>query len=396
MREKWLTIIILAAVGLVLVTFLVVFEVRASEVAVHRRGGRVLRAINAGDKEEAGWYFKLPWPIDKFKNYDKRVHVLDGKLAETALSDNRHVIISMYAGWRIIDPVKFENTLRGDEKAAEITLKQKIQDATSQTVGKFTLDNLVSADAKKLKFHEIEQSITDTVHEAVQLGDYGVDICSFGIRRIAIPEQTTERVFERMRSERRAYATEYRAAGDRIRTEKIEEAKTKREETIADAMAEGKRLRSAGEEAEAQYFSTFAKAPDLANFLRGLEALAKIAEEARNNRQPITFVVDLNTPPFDLLGQGRALKDYLAAERAAELTGKIADVLVQALSEGGEGSSAERGANSLDAGGLLRRLQRVSARTNDPELAVFVGQVESLVTEDVRQAEGSPEGVVLE
>jgi len=353
MKEKWPTIVVLVAVGLVLLTFLVVFQVRANEMAVHRRWRQVLRVINAGDRQDAGWYFKLP----------------------------------MYAGWRITDPVKFENALKGDEKVAQITIRDKIQDATSQTVGKFTLDHLVSTDPEKLKFAEIEQCITDLVHEGVQEGDYGVDICSFGIRRIAIPQETTEKVFERMRSERRSYATQYRAEGRRIKTEKIEEAKTVREKTIADAIALGKRLRSEGDEAEARYFSTFAKAPDLANFLRGLEALSKIAEEAKKNNQPITFVIDTKTVPFDLLEQGAGGTGYLAEEEAAELTAKIADALLEALSEGGS-SGSDVPPPSAEV--LLRRLRGVSERTKDPKLAMFVDCFESLVSKEVTpQAEGS-------
>jgi len=390
MKEKWPTIAVLVAVGLVLLTFLVVFQVRANEMAVHRRWRQVLRVINAGDRQDAGWYFKLPWPIDTIEKYDKRVHVLDGKLAEMALSDNRHIIISMYAGWRITDPVKFENALRGDKKVAQITVRDKIQDATSQTVGKFTLDDLVSTDPERLKFAEIERCIMDIVHEGVQEGDYGVDICSFGIRRIAIPQETTEKVFERMRSERRSYATQYRAEGSRIKTEKIEEAKTRREKTIADAIALGKRLRSEGDEAEARYFSTFAKAPDLANFLRGLEALGKIAEEAKKSNQSITFVIDTKTVPFNLLEQGAAVTGYLAEDEAAELTAKIADALLEALSEG-ELSGSDVPPPSAET--LLRRLRGVSERAKDPKLAAFVDCFESLVCQEVTQAE---EGAALE
>jgi len=373
-REKWPTIAVATAAGLVLLTYLVVFQVRVNETAVHRRGGSVLRAINAADKDEAGWYFKLPWPVDTVTKYDKRLHVLDGKLTETELSDNRHVIISMYAGWQISDPVEFEKTLGGDMKTAEKKLKDIIFDATSQAVGKVSLDNLVSTDSSKLKFDDIEKEITTTVRSATEASGYGVGICSFGIRRIAIPEETTKEVFKRMRRERGVHAEQYRAEGNRIKTEIIEKARSESEQIIADAMAEAKRIRGEGEAEEAKFFETFAKAPDLAIYLRRLESLTKIADAARENGQPITFVIDTKTEPFTVL-QGEPTQGQYATTPSAHeadvaaLLRQLREIARQALKNGqSPPSGIGTGGQPLDA---LKRGKDESASSEqlDPGVA---------------------------
>lgn len=304
MREKWPTIVICAIVAVLLLAYVFTFQVSVSQVAVHYRLGAPLRTINAGAQEESGWYLKLPYPIDAIEPFDKRVRVLDGKLTETQLKDNWDVIISMYASWRVVDPVKFRQSLRGDEELAERALKEIIHNETSQTVGQITFDNLVSADTTRLKFDEIEKEITENVRAQVSDKNYGVTVTSFGIRRIAIPESTTQKVFERMKAERKRIAEGYRREGETKKAEKIAEASRQKEVIIADALAEAKRIRSEGEAAEAQFYSVFAQAPELAIFLRRLEALSNISQDVKKRGSRLTFVLDTLTEPFGVLKEG--------------------------------------------------------------------------------------------
>lgn len=341
MREKWPTIVIAVAVGLVLLTYLVVFQVRINETAVHYRWGAVLRQINAGQKtEEAGWYFKLPWPVDKVITYDKRVHVLDGQLAQTELQDNWNVLISMFAGWRVSDPVSFKKTLRGDTRSAETKLKDILLDITVQTVGKVTIDNLVSTDPEQLELDLIEDRITESVRQAVKRNGYGIEVCSFGIRRVAIPQETTREVFQRMRDERETYATRFRSEGQRRKAEIVAEARTEAEKMVSQARADAKSIRAEGEAAEAEYFDVFAQAPELHNFLRRLESLATIAEKAKENGQSITFVLSTENEPFGIFQRGpsgsateKKEEEDTEEEETRPASEKVADVKAEERGE---------------------------------------------------------------
>jgi len=319
-KARWPTIVIAAMVGLLLLVYLVAFQVRVSEVAVHRRLGGVHRVLNQGEREESGWYVKIPL-IDRVRKYDRRVRVFDGRFTQMQLGDGWHVAISMYAGWRVSDPVEFESTLKGDVGSAEHVLKDIILNATNEVVGKIRFQNLISTDPDELMFGEIEKQIVERVRRVVDERNLGVTMTNFGIGRLAVPESTTEAVFKRMTEERAQAAGKRLEEGKTEKARLVAEATIRKEEIIANATAEAKRIRGEGEAAEAQYYDAFAAAPGLATFLRGLESLRTIAQDSAESNSPITFVLDLNTPPFGLLKQGPLGSDWLdktAAGEAAE------------------------------------------------------------------------------
>ncbi len=305
MREHKITVVVVLAVIVLLALYLFVYQVRVTEVAVHYRPpGKVLKVLNAGASDESGLYFRLPWPIDKLVKYDRRVRVLDGPLPQTQLRDEWQVIISMYCAWRLADPVAFEKSLRGNEREAERRLKDVILNETSKAVAKLTFRDFASTNEQDLKFDDLEQEITREVRRAVHDKGYGMEVVAFGVRRIAIPASTTNKVFERMQAEREAVAEKYRAEGKMEKQAIIAEAQKTAKNILSDAESEAKRIRSEGEAEEAKYYGKFAEHPELAIFLRRLEALRTIAQKAREAGTPITFVLDTRTEPLAVLYRG--------------------------------------------------------------------------------------------
>jgi membrane protease subunit HflC len=80
----------------------------------------------------------------------------------------------------------------------------------------------------------------------------------------------------------------------RIRAEADREAS----DTVAKAQAESKRIRAEGDEQAAKSYAVFQQSPELAAFLRKLDALRLTLSEKT------TLVVDTNTPPYDLFLKG--------------------------------------------------------------------------------------------
>jgi len=316
-RESKITVAFIVVVVILMVVYLFVYQVREDEVAVHYRPpGKVLNVRNAGPAGmESGVYFRLPWPIDHVAKHDKRIRVLEGNLAETQLQDNWMVIISMYATWRIADPVSFERTLDGDVNQAEGRLKELIFNETSRAIGKSRFENLVSTDPEKLRFDAIEKEIADGVRQAIMAKDkgYGIELVSFGIRRVAIPEDVTKSVFARMNAERNKEAETYRSEGRNERDAIIATAKQDAQKILADAETQARQIRGEGEAEEAKYYDVFARAPELSIYLRRLEALQAIAQKAREKGTPITFVLDTQTEPLNVLDVGPQAKDKPAA-----------------------------------------------------------------------------------
>jgi len=323
MRERWPTVIVAALVFLGLLTYLFVFSVRVDQVAAHYRFGTVKEVIRPalalGSEEKdlttaegvpvrtkAGLYFKLPWPFDKVKWYDQRVRCLDGPQAQIQLPDQNQLIPRVYATWRICDPVAFQKSLMGDVETATATLKQLIGGRTPEVVGRYTLRDIVNTDRQALKFDQIERELYEAIKGSVESSEkaYGIEVCSVGISWIALPSDATSAVFGRMQQERKTEAQKLTEDGNKIKRMTIAEAYQKRDLIIAEAVAKGKAIRAEGEAEAAKSYSTFAKQPELAIFLRRLEALAKLARNAAEKNEPITWVLSTKGPPFDILQTG--------------------------------------------------------------------------------------------
>ncbi len=310
MRESKLTLAVICGVVLLLGAYVFMFQVRVNEVAVHYRPpGKVKRVINAQEelapeKGGPGLYFRLPYPIDDVRRYDKRIRVIDGPLAQTQLKDDWQAIISMYCAWHIKSPVDFEESLGGSVKRARQRLEEIIFNETSKAVSDLTFHDLVSTDGKKVRKHfdRLERDVTEGVESSAT--DYGLQIDDFGVRRIAIPQSTTREVFKRMRAERKKVAQTYIDEGKSEKTAIIASAREEANKILTDARKKAKRIRSEGEAAEAKYYDQFARQPELAIFLRRLEALRTIAKKAREAGRPITFVLDPSTEPFSVLSRG--------------------------------------------------------------------------------------------
>ena len=402
MKESRITVIAVGLVILVLVAYLFVFQVRITEVAVHYRAGEVQKVINADPtvKDQSGWYFRIPW-FDRFVKFDRRTRVLDGKLVETQLQDDWQVIISMYAAWRVSDPVALTARLQAGNdppdktmKKAEGVIKEIIQNETSKVVGKRRFKEFVNTDKEELEFDEITREITAGVREALEGEAYGLTLAAFGIRQIAIPEATTAEVFLRMNAERDTVAGQYRSEGRAEKRKIIAEAQREASETLAKAEAEAIETRRAGEEEEAASYVKFAKAPELAIYLQRLETARAISRQARQSGSPITFLLGEKAEPWSLLfegPEGRAEGTNLGTQAERREADYHADSAAAAeLATFLQGPEAPSG--------TAERESDLSARpANGPELARIMQWVGTLrrIAEQAKES-GSPITLVLD
>lgn len=292
-NRLFMTVAGFALAGLLLL-LMAVFIVREGEVAVVTTFGKIDRAIT-----EAGLRFRWPWPIQKVNRYDNRRHLLPGAFEQTLTLDGKNILAAVYAGWRIADPVQFFEGLGTIDKA-ESNLDGLIRNYKNTTLGKYPFASLVNVDPARLKFEEIEQQILAAVQPEAR-ARYGIEVGFIGFRKIGLPPDITEKVFERMEAERDSVSARYIAEGEgeaiRIRAE----ADSKRDQLLAEAEAAATRIRAEGDAAAATYYKTFEENPELANFLKKLEVL----EQTLSQRS--TVILSSDTEPYDLL-RGRPAK----------------------------------------------------------------------------------------
>lgn len=299
--KKNLTVLVfgvLIAALFVLMQMLVI--VREGEVAVVTQLGRPLRAL-----DEAGLYKRWPWPIQRVYRYDNRLRTLQGSFEEALTADGKNVLVALFAGWRIKEPVQFLERV-GTVEQAETSLDGLLRTFKNSSVGQYTFSQLVNLDASALRGEEIEKRILEQARPQA-LERYGIDLQFVGIRRLGLPEAITQSVFERMRAERQALADRYKSEGEgeaiRIRAA----ADSERDQLLAKAEADARRSRAEGEAEATENFKVFEQSPDLALFLRKLDAL----EETLKSKA--TVVLSSESQPFDLLRGGTNILPVKAA-----------------------------------------------------------------------------------
>lgn len=119
--------ILVAILLIVIILFMMcAFQVSFTETAVVTRFDEIKKVIEPGD---AGLHFKLPWPVDRVHRYDTRLRTFDTEFRQLGTEDQKTVVMTAYATWRIDDGEKFLKTV-GREDAAG----RKIQDLLENRV----------------------------------------------------------------------------------------------------------------------------------------------------------------------------------------------------------------------------------------------------------------------
>jgi membrane protease subunit HflC len=289
MKKNPITLI--TGVVLVVLFFFMLFsyQVRETEVAVVTTFGRYSRSIT-----EPGFRFRLPWPIEKVYEFDKRLQNFESKYEQTITRDQINIVAQVYVGWRISDPRVFLERFNGDLQEAERTLEPVMRNAKSEVLGTHTFSDLVSTNTGAAKFDEIEQEMLGRIRQQAETL-YGMKIELVGINRLGLPESITTSVFERMRAERQRLVATYETEGEREAKIIRANADGQANEILAEAKAEAIRVTGEAELKAQEFYAVFEQKPELAIFLLQLKAI----EEALKERTHL--ILDSQTPPLNLL-----------------------------------------------------------------------------------------------
>jgi len=285
---------ILVAVIIVVVILLMMcaFQVKYTETAVVTRFDQIKQVIKP---ENAGFQWKLPWPIETVHRFDARLRTLETEFKQLGTADQKTVVLTAYATWLIEDAEKFLKAI-GRDDAAEPKLRDLLENRVSEVLKSHPLSDLVTTDADRMKFDEIEADFLVGVQQRA-IDNYGVRINSVGIKRLNIPESVTKEVFARMKEERQKTIKELEGQGTSeaqgITARAIEEAR--KIEQRAEAYA--KKIESQGEAEAFSYFPIFAENRELSDFLKKRESILKILQSGE-----ITLVLSAEEiMPFDEL-----------------------------------------------------------------------------------------------
>ena len=281
-----LVVVILIVLGL----YFVSFQVREIESAVVTTFGK---ATEEDQIAEPGFYFKWPTPIQRVYKFDSRMRTFEAEMGETTTKGAVPIIVNTYVVWRIAEPLKFFNAVQTVDEAQGY-LRSQLSDTQNNVVGRHAFSEFVNSEKSQIKIAQIEREMLEDLQGAVS-ADYGIEVKALGIKQLKISNDVSKDVFARMRAERNRMTERTIAQGKAEATKIKTGADAKSTELMAAANARAKLIMGQGDAEAAGYYELLKQDPELAMFLRDLEALQKILAE----RSTVIFSAD--SEPFKLL-----------------------------------------------------------------------------------------------
>jgi membrane protease subunit HflC len=261
-------ILIPVAVALLaLIVYASTFTVQQWETAIKLRLGEIVRS-----GYEPGLHLKVPL-LNNIMHFDARIQTLDSRPQRFLTIEKKDVIVDSYTKWRIDDAARFFRSTGGDSGRAERLLSERINTALRDEFGKRTIQEVVSED--RLALMKALTKEIDT--KAAELGTEVIDV---RVKKIDLPPEVSESVYNRMRAERERVARDLRAKGaeaaERIRAD----ADRQRTVIIADAYREAEETRGQGDGKAAEiYANAYQENPSFYAFYRSLDAYRRTFDQ---------------------------------------------------------------------------------------------------------------------
>ena len=256
--KKLLLIITVALVTIIVPQSLYILD--QTEQSVVLRFGE---AVDFEDKP--GLKYKLPF-VDDVIFFDNRILDLNADPKEVISSDQKRLIVDAFAKYKIIDPLKFVQTVKS-ERMARSKLNSILESSIRQVLGEEQLNVVLQEGKREAVMSKIQSNVNT---EALS---FGIEVVDVRIMRADLPAKNSQAIFYRMQSEREKEAREFRAEGSE-EAQKIT-AKAERDKliTVANAKRDADIIKG---QADAKASNIFAKAYgkdiDFYDFYKSMES----------------------------------------------------------------------------------------------------------------------------
>ncbi len=304
-----------------------VFTLNQWERGIRLQFGRIVEVY-----EEPGLHFKLPF-IQNVRKFDGRIQTLETKPEPFLTSEKKNLIVDTFVKWRAMDPAVYYQRVQGSPAVFNQLLEPIVKNNFRAAFGKRDVQTVVGGNIdteskkygkkgdslvfdKPLDAINLDEKTLEDIHEAdvdivikskeshiaeiagqkvdlnntirqeieksilvalsIEAEKYGVEIVDVRINGVELPDDVTENVFKRMRTDRERVATELRSKGEAAYIEKVADADKNRAVMLAKAYEEAEIIRGQGDaEAAEIYAKAYSQDPDFYAFYRSLEAYKK-------------------------------------------------------------------------------------------------------------------------
>jgi modulator of FtsH protease HflC len=243
----------------VIVGYSSVFAVDQRQQALVVRLGEPVKVVT-----DPGLNFKAPF-IDTVILIDKRILDLENPSQEIIAFDRRRLVVDAFARYRIKTPLRFYQSI-GSIQAANIQLTTLLNASLRRVLGEATFIQIVRDDREALMAR-----IRDQLDK--EADGYGIQVVDVRIRRADLPEQNSQAVYERMKTERQREAAEFRAQGGQKAQEIRSSADREATVIVAEANSTGEQVRGAGDSERNRLFAeAYGQDADFFAFYRSMTA----------------------------------------------------------------------------------------------------------------------------
>jgi membrane protease subunit HflC len=200
MSKSLISTFVSLAVGLVLV-------VQSAYIVDERQQALVFQLGQLKDvRSDAGLHFKVPF-LQQVEMLEKRIMSMDNPATEAFEVDQRRLLVDSFTRFRISDPLKRFQSAR-DERLANSLLAVAVNSAIKEVIAKEKMQAVVSG--ARAEMMERIRVIADE-----KAKNYGMEVVDVRLKRVDLPEENSQAIFQRMETERQRDAAEERAAGQR-------------------------------------------------------------------------------------------------------------------------------------------------------------------------------------
>ena len=219
-----------------------------------------------------GLQFKIPL-IQDVKKFDARIQTLDEEPDRILTVESKYLLVDSFIKYRITDVLTFyKATGNGNFNSLNSLLGQRSEATLKDNFATRTVKEVISGERD-----ELMNILLTSLNNEVK--DLGIEIIDFRVKRIDLPSNLSNSVYERMRTERQRLAEELRSEGKEISREIRAVADKDKVVILADAYKQSQQLRGEGDaQAASIYAESFSKNPEFYEFTRSMKAYVETFE----------------------------------------------------------------------------------------------------------------------
>lgn len=234
---------VLGIIVLLVLGAMSVFTVDEREKALKLQLGRIERA-----DYEPGLHFKLPYPFENVIKFDSRIQNQDSDPQDYLTVEKKNVKVDSFVKWRVKDVARYYTSTGGSVTRTNDRLAAVVLRRLKDEFGKRTIQQVVSGER-----NEIMDKLRDSVKQ--QADELGIEIIDARIKRVDLPPDVSQSVYDRMAAERKEVAKKFRSEGEERAKQIRAEADKEREVILAEAERDAQKVRGAGDGKATEIFA---------------------------------------------------------------------------------------------------------------------------------------------